>query len=259
MISLAKRLLHHTLRSLNRKLVPIHVFGSHAIDDIVSLLRPIKGTLSVMDVGANVGCFSKEMVQAAPNSVVHAFEPFPAAYDQLQTLAQSVEGRIVPHGNAMSNEVGTSVLFLNSADVTNSLLPNADSASEYQPDNFAVPTGSLEVSLDTVDRFCQNQNISLLHLLKIDTQGADLRVLQGASRMIENGQVCLVLVEALFVPLYSGQCWFHEIQHWMHERGFSLVHLYEINRDLPLQSIKWADALFVHRSAIRRALEVQAP
>jgi FkbM family methyltransferase len=259
MISLAKRLLHRILRSLNRKIIPTDTFGSHSVDDVFSILRTVPGTLSVLDVGANIGFFSQEVLHAAPNSIVHAFEPFPAAYDQLQNRSQASDGRIVPHMNAMSDQTGTSLLFLNSEDVTNSLLPNADSAAEYQPSNYSNPVGTLEVPLDTVDLFCKKESIPSIHLLKIDTQGADLKVLKGASGMIENDQICLILVEVLFVPMYSGQCWFHEIQTWLGERGFQLVHLYEINRDPTLQFAKWADALFISRGAIKKALASSSP
>jgi FkbM family methyltransferase len=259
MISVAKRLLHRILRSLNKKIVPTDTFGTHSVVDVFSILRNVRGTFSVLDVGANIGFFSQEVVLTAPNSVVHAFEPFPAAYDQLQKRSQASDGRIVPHMNAMSDQVGTSLLYLNSADVTNSLLPNADAAVEYQPNNYSKPVGTLEVSLNTVDLFCTKESISFIHLLKIDTQGSDLKVLKGAIGMIESDSVCAILVEVLFVPLYGGQCWFHEIYAWLGERDFQLVHLYEINRDPTLQFSKWADALFVRRGAIKKACAISTP
>ncbi len=254
MISLLKRLAHRILKNLNRKIVPMDTFGSHSVDDALGMLAPVNGTLTVLDVGANVGFFSQGVLQAATNTIVHAFEPFPEAYDRLQDLAKRFEERLFPHMNAMSDKPGASLLFLNSADVTNSLLPNADSAADYQPAHYSDPVGTLEVALNTVDAFCKKESISTIHLLKIDTQGTDLNVLKGARELIENSEVCLILVEVLFVPMYSDQCWFHEIQTWLTARGFQLVQLYEINRDDSLRFSKWADALFVSRNAMEKAL-----
>ncbi len=259
MISFAKRVLHQILKRLNRKIVPMNTFGCHSVQDSLSILGSVPGPLVVLDVGANIGSFSQEVVKTQPNSTVHAFEPFPAAYHELTRLCQKSAGRILPHMKALSDQPGTSLLFLNSADVTNSLLPNSDSAAEYQPDDYCNPIGTIEVSLDTVDHFCRKESISTIHLLKIDTQGADLKVLRGASDIINANSVCLVLAEVLFVPMYAGQCWFHEIHCWLNERGFQLIHLYEINRDPTVQFAKWADALFVNSDAMKKAFASQAP
>jgi hypothetical protein len=80
-------------------------------------------------------------------------------------------------------------------------------------------------------------------LLKIDTQGAELSVLEGGPRVLE--LTTHVLVEISFVELYEGQASAAEVVGYLHERGFGLGSIYDVKTSRlsgePLQ----ADALFV--------------
>ena len=63
----------------------------------------------------------------------------------------------------------------------------------------------IEVLVQTVDGYCEREHIQSVDLLKIDTQGNDLNVLRGASRMLDARLISLYLVEVMFVPMYAGQ------------------------------------------------------
>lgn len=51
---------------------------------------------------------------------------------------------------------------------------------------------SHSVQLTTIDAFCIQENISSIDFLKIDTEGHELSVLDGAKEMIGNGAVTVV-------------------------------------------------------------------
>jgi FkbM family methyltransferase len=53
----------------------------------------------------------------------------------------------------------------------------------------------MPVSVRTIDDFCAEQAIAEIDLLKIDTEGYDLQVLEGARSLLTRGRVRFVYSE----------------------------------------------------------------
>jgi FkbM family methyltransferase len=245
-------LVRHGLAKANRKIVHLDAFGQNALIDAMSLLSNRSTSLNIFDVGANVGSFAKASLDLHPKAVVQAFEPFPAAFQELSALEIAYPGRMRAHNLALSDMTGTQTLYVNAQSVTNSLLTNAPEADAYQPPSYAQPLGQIEVKLDTLDTFCEANSLRQIDLLKTDTQGADLKVLKGGEQMIAAGKVDIILIEVLFVHLYEGQSWFGDIFSWLTQRGYGFVNLYDVAHHADTREAKWADALFVNRSALQQ-------
>src|ERR1700733_10279150 len=64
--------------------------------------------------------------------------------------------------------------------------------------------------------------------LKVDVQGAELMVFEGAARILENALV--VDTEVQFVPLYKGASQFGEIDSFLRSKGFLLHRLMQSGR-----------------------------
>jgi FkbM family methyltransferase len=90
--------------------------------------------------------------------------------------------------------------------------------------------------------------------LKIDVQGAELMVFEGAARILENALV--VHTEVQFVPLYKGASQFGEIDSCLRSKGFLLHRLTQAGRtfkplifmndvNAALSQILWGDAVYV--------------
>jgi len=61
----------------------------------------------------------------------------------------------------------------------------------HKPENIR----SFEVELDTLDNYCENQKLSFIDFIKIDTEGNELAVLQGARQMIATGGLPFIQFE----------------------------------------------------------------
>lgn len=57
-------------------------------------------------------------------------------------------------------------------------------------------------------------------LLKVDTQGAELRIFKGAERTLRERTLCIIC-EASFFTVYDGAPLFSELELYLRERGFS--------------------------------------
>lgn len=251
MIGLLKKALRYFLGKVNKEIIPANSFGRNPLLDVLSILKIGNESFRVFDVGANIGVFTSEVTKLIPAAQVSAFEPFPDAFLKLSQISEMSFGRVKAYGVALSDKCGEISLYLNKQSVTNSLLPNDAQSDKYQPSNYAVPIGTMNVKVDTLDSFCFDNDIPKIHLLKIDTQGADINVLKGGERLIDTQKICAILVEVLFVPMYKGQGWFEDIYGWLISKGFQLVGLYDVAHAEGTHEAKWADALFINRMAIQ--------
>jgi FkbM family methyltransferase len=224
--------------------------GLHVFNDVKRYLNGVHGKLQFLDVGANTGQTVAELLPQFPQCHIHAFEPTPEPFEALKELASGHRSRVSPHQIALSDHNGTAKFFLNSFSVTNSLLESAEDLSEYRSEEPGE-TKAIDVTLQTADSFCHQHQIKTVHLLKSDTQGADLTVLRGAEQLISDLRIPLILVEVLFTPLYKGQASFEEIYKHLTDRGFSFVNTYSVIHD-KLGRAAWGDILFVNPEALKR-------
>jgi hypothetical protein len=78
--------------------------------------------------------------------------------------------------------------------------------------------------------------------LKSDTQGYDLEVLRGASRMLSEKRIALIYLEVTFSRIYQGSPRFDEVYGFLADHGMALVSFYDMIYQHKLLS--WTDALF---------------
>jgi len=197
--------------------------------------------LVIFDIGAYVGDITRTYRDTFPGASIYSFEPFP---DSFAKLSQSVEGEGVKcYQMAICEVDGRTKLQVNSDPTCNSLFPRPEAGAKYYPDE-AENIGQVEVETLTLDSFCNRENISEIDILKLDVEGAETRVLRGASSKLRNKQIGLIFTEVMFVPHYKGGCLFHEVTAVLGEQGYTLFNLYNLKRACDGQ-LRWGNAIFV--------------
>lgn len=216
---------------------------------------------TIFDVGANVGDVTAEFRRHFPRAAVHCFEPFAEPFGTLTRRFQG-DPAVRTVQCAVADRSGAATFHLNRKDTTNSLLPNAAAAQEWVSPGKIGAVGSVQVPVVTLEQYCREQSIEQIDLLKIDVQGGEMMVLRGAEALLARSAVSLIYAEALFVPLYEGQAWFHELAAHLAARGYALFNLYEMKHGRGLPQLLWANALFVSeavRSAAMKAAQMVRP
>jgi FkbM family methyltransferase len=217
-------------------------FGDDFVEDVRTLFwhRPPE---VVLDIGANVGRESERWHRGFPRARIHAFEPVPDTFARLRANVASC-AQITPWNLAVGAEPGRLPMRTYPSDETSSLLPMSSNAAEFVGPGGVVVRRIVEVEVTTVDRFCADQGIDAVDVLKSDTQGYELRVLSGASDMIARGRIGALVLEVNFVPHYEGQPLFTAIHQHLEDRAFRLVGLYQPSRN-HTYALNWCEALFV--------------
>lgn len=143
----------------------------------------------VIDVGANVGTYCREVLSAHPGALVHCFEPNPATYIQLEI---QLRGRATCCNAALSNSSGEALLFEKSGSV------GSEHATLYKDVitkvHGAVATSTI-IRKQTLDDYCESHKIDNILLFKIDTEGHELQVLQGAKRLLSANKIKCLQIE----------------------------------------------------------------
>ncbi len=157
-----------------------------------AVLQQIKqfGTkpLTIFDVGANRGQSVDLVLKqfSAQPLVIHAFEPSQAAFADLARRFTDKKG-LVLNNLALGSETGQQTLYFDVAgSELSSLYPRRIEHHGIQM------TGSELVNVETLDRYCAAHDVEQIDLLKLDVEGHELAVLQGATQMFDRKQVKLV-------------------------------------------------------------------
>ncbi len=160
-----------------------------------AVLKQVKrsgnGPLVIFDVGANRGEFVQMAFTEFARSelTIHAFEPSEAAFAQLSgRFANRIE--VVLNNTALGSEAGEQTLYYDVAgSELSSLYPRRVEHHGIQT------TGSEQVRVETLDSYCAKCGVAHVDLLKLDVEGHELRVLEGAAQMFERKQIAMVSFE----------------------------------------------------------------
>lgn len=179
----------------------------------------------IFDVGAHRGETAMAFTKAFPGAQLYCFEPFPESFDVLKANAEVYpDARLLNAG--LSDATGTQVLNVNAGSPTNSLLELDSQASQTWNHEGLKPQGKVECQFYALDDFvCQHQ-IERIDLLKIDVQGAEYRVLEGASQTMATGRIRAIYLEIIVGPTYVGQWGLGRYLSYLEEKGFRVAGLY---------------------------------
>lgn len=194
--------------------------------------------LRIFDVGANIGGKVARYRKLFPDASIHCFEPYPSIFAKLQTRFEH-DSRVFAHCSALADVVGTAELYVSKADVYNSLLkPIHDRTAGFDP----VPA-TISVPTSTFDEYCKQAGISDVHILKLDVQGSEIKVLNGAQKMLASGSIWLIYIEIQIIPIYENQPLFNDLMNFFYPFDYQLFNVYDL-RESGLRQLNVGDAIF---------------
>lgn len=134
-----------------------------------------------VDIGANIGEFSKKVLTDNPEKAIIAFEPNPYLYDDLANLVGKNNS---VYGVALSDVKGEMFLHIHPEDSgTSSLF----SRTGMMP-GFTSVMKKVKVSVDKFDNYKKeiSERSKIGVFVKIDTEGAELSIIKGGGGSIHH-------------------------------------------------------------------------
>jgi FkbM family methyltransferase len=217
----------------------------------IAPILPALPRLKIVDVGAAVsqgGPAYAKLIRALPCDVI-GFEPVPEECEKLNAL--KMPGHLyLPY--AIGDGSARTFYECHSADTSSLLEPNNALADKFQ--SLEEPlrvVGTRAVQTRRLDDLAETSGADFL---KLDVQGGELLVLQGAEERLRD--VLIVHTEVEFLPLYKGQPLFADIDSFLRARGFAFHTMTPFGRTFKpmlfnnsiyalVNQLIWADAVYV--------------
>lgn len=173
----------------------------------------------VIDVGANIGQFGGELRNLGYKGQIISFEPTSDAFSKLKKNAQN-DALWQIHNYSLGDFDGESTINISKNSVSSSLLNNLPQLVESAPSAVFVSTETIQVK--KLDSIFSNFNIEGKNIyLKIDTQGYEYKVIQGANNSLE--KIVGLQVEMALIPTYEENVSFHDLSQILIEKKFNIT------------------------------------
>jgi FkbM family methyltransferase len=223
-----KNLIHTIIKFFGFKLVgqkehvkynsfnAIHKFIIHNFFD--------KKNLVIFDVGANNGNSIKRFKKNFPTSTIYSFEPTRFLYDELKKKFTSNSIKIF--NKALGNLNGQKKFYQYGYHEVNSFYPMIENSKyKFQRTKKDENNDEIKKNVEVVklDDFSQENNITEIDILKIDTQGAEVEILAGAIEKLSTNKISIIELEYIVGIAHDIEINLFEIENLLYKNNYKLI------------------------------------
>lgn len=230
-------------KNLLRKLgVDIVYFPGEILRGRISLLQAHSINL-LFDVGANEGQYAQLMRTIGFTGRIVSFEPLSSAFPILAARAKHDSSWEAVH-MAIGDEDGEVEINIAANSQSSSILSMLPSHVQAAPDSAYIGKERVPIArIDSIARQYYREGDNLF--LKIDTQGFERKVIEGAAATLE--AIRGIQVEMSIVELYEGEDTFIGMISWLQQKGYELHSLEPGFRDPATGRLLQMDGIFFRR------------
>jgi FkbM family methyltransferase len=139
-------------------------------------LAHVDSAQTIIDIGANVGFFSKLCRELFPDARVYAIEPIPQIYTCLKRNFEA--------------DQKTSLFDIAITDMNGEAMMDFD--SDLSSISHLSEGGNVKVKTVTLDDFVAQNNITVIDVLKIDVETFEAQVLRGGKKALEMTDILFI-------------------------------------------------------------------
>jgi len=209
---------------------------------------------TMIDIGANVGTYSKEFRAFRPEAMIYAFEPLPTEYSMLRANFAD-DTKFQAYNVALSDEEGEIPFNVCNFGPASSILQINDLTTKYINKAFHLDVESKQIKIQArkLDKFFEGYSLGKSLFIKSDTQGFEDRVIRGGKNVFCHANLCVI--ETMFQPQYEGQALFTDILYQMWALGFTYFGdkdyiSYNNSNNTPV----WQDSVFINNRLLKNGI-----
>jgi FkbM family methyltransferase len=187
---------------------------------------------TVIDVGASDGSWTRDCLKILPSAdylLIEAQEPHKLELDNLKKENDKVNYILAAAGNR------DGVIYFDNSGLFGGL------ASESK-----LERNCIEVPVIRIDNEIQKQNMEGPYLIKLDTHGFEVPILEGASNILEQAE--LVIIETYNYQLTKDSLKFYQMCEYMDKKGFYPIEMVDFMLRKYDNSFWQMDTFFIRKN-----------
>jgi FkbM family methyltransferase len=185
----------------------------------------------ILDVGAHKGEFLQSIKKIINFEKIYSFEPQKKIYRKLNIF--SIENKIFCFNFALGKNNEIRNLKINKKTSTSTFSDINNLSLWYKIKSFILKFSTKSSFIDEekvnvikLDDFCDDYKISNIDLLKIDTEGHEKQVLEGALNLIKEKKIKYILLEFHLSNMYSNYS-VNDLENFLDNYNFKLLKKYK--------------------------------
>ncbi len=218
--------------------------GEYRLLDLVFKKKDIK---IVFDVGANVGDYVKHILSYRDTIKVYCFEPDSTTFGKLMKNV-STSKNIYLENIALGETIGNREMYINKDS------PELNSFYDMEQENYNIE--KKVVKTDTLDEYCKRKNIKHIDLLKVDTEGHELFVFQGAKNLFKDKSIDMVQFEFGNAAIYS-RVFFKDIYDFFIQNEYDIYKVKPITLEKVKYCPEYEKIMYANFIAIRKGVAIE--
>jgi len=187
-------------------------------------------------IDAGVANATPELYQTFPGASILLIEPLIEFEPFLRQICSTYNAQYVLA--AAGRIPGSATFNVHNDKFGSSLLSEVEGAS--------VDGAPRTVPVVTIDQQCAEKNLTGPFLIKLDVQGAELQVLSGATRTLQQTEA-VILEVTLFGTMIGGPQ-FYDVVHFMKQSGFVAYDIFAVNYRPLDGALAQVDMIFVREN-----------
>lgn len=194
---------------------------------------------TIYDIGANKGTWTAECLKYFPSANYYLFEP------QIN-LKKDIDLRFKDLKNIQLFSVGVG----NVNDELNFTIHERDDSCTFSfSEQEAKNRGFEQIKMPIVklESFVKENNLKTPSILKIDAEGLDLEVLQGADSLLQHSEIIMVEVAVMNRRLKNTAS---EMLNYLNDKGFKLFDITDINRPFSNNVLWLSEFVFIKKNGV---------
>ncbi len=222
-----KKILQKFLKLLGYKITKFNTVDTVDLDKMTMLLINKKEP-TIFDVGANHGQSIERYKKLYQNSQIHSFEPNKKQYEIIESKFKDDES-VYYNNVGVADKAGTLELNINAT-------PGHSSFKNIVPDTTWLKKRSITAGVDikdytlkkfqskmiTLDTYCEENKIKQIDILKIDVQGFEDKVLDGAQNLLKASKIKLIQLELIFTEIYEKPLSIYDVEKFLIPNKYKL-------------------------------------
>jgi FkbM family methyltransferase len=199
------------------------------------------GVNVLLDVGANTGQYASLMRRIGYKGKIVSFEPLSSAFNELKRNLYT-DNNWIAENFALGSKEEESIIHVSGNSYSSSLLDILPSHIEFDTNSQYIAEEKISIKRldDIFSNYCSDSDVVML---KIDTQGFEKMVLDGALESLKS--IKFLQLEISIEPLYQYEILFVEMINFLEGVGFSLFALENGIRNPNSGKLLQVDGIFV--------------